>query len=125
MRKDDAVARKVSSDSVKLDDVVIETDKGNEFTVGEIKHSNRIVKSATPKYTPDWYLKWISSMFVLAAMSMRGVEGLQFYDLTLSIVGITGWLGVSFLWKDRALIILNGTGLLFLLRNLAEYMAGA
>lgn len=124
MKKDDAVARKVSSDSVKLDDVVIETDKGNEFTVGEIKHSNRIVKSATPKYTPDWYLKWFSSIFVLAAMSMRGVEGLQLYDLALSIVGITGWLGVSFLWKDRALIILNGAGLLFLLRNLAQYMTG-
>ena len=59
-------------------------------------------------------------MFVLAAMSMRGVEGFQFYDLTLSIVGIALWLWVSVIWQDRALIILNGVGLLFLLRNLWE-----
>ena len=117
------MTRKVHADSKKLDNVVIETPKG-ELTVAEIKHSPRIQKSATPKYTTDWYLKWVSSIFVLAAMSIRGVEGMQVYDLILSIVGITGWLGVSFLWKDRALIILNGVGLMLLLRNLAQYIAG-
>ena len=45
------MARKVKSDSIKLDDVVIQTDKGQEYSVGEIKHSNRIVKSATPSKT--------------------------------------------------------------------------
>ena len=30
-------------------DTVIKTDKGNEYSIGEIQHSNRIVKSATPK----------------------------------------------------------------------------
>ena len=114
------MARKVKSDSIKLDNIVIETDKGTEFSVAEIKHSNRIIKSATPKYTADWYLKWVSSVFVLAAMSIRGVEGMQLYDLSLSIIGITGWLGVSFMWKDRALIILNSAGLIFLLRNLIQ-----
>ena len=87
--------------------------------IGKLK-SDRIFKSATPKYTLDWYIKWIASIFVLAAMSMRGVEGFQFYDLTLSIVGIALWLWVSVIWQDRALIILNGVGLLFLLRNLWE-----
>ena len=55
------MARTVKSDSVKLDDVVIQTDKGQEYSVGEIKHSNRIVKSATPKQDLSWYVKWISS----------------------------------------------------------------
>ena len=89
-----------------------------KFSQEEIENSKRIFKSATPKYTADWYIKWVSSVFVLAAMSMRGVEGYQLYDLYLSIVGITGWLIVSVLWKDRALIILNSFGLLFLLRTL-------
>ncbi len=66
----------------------------------------------------DWYLKWFSSVIVLAAMSMRGVPGLEMYDLVLSVIGIAGWLGVSIIWKDRALILLNSCGLLFLLRNL-------
>ncbi len=70
----------------------------------------------------DWYLKWFSSAFVLAAMSMRGIEGLQIYDLSFSVVGIIGWLIVSVLWNDRALIILNSFGLLFLLRNLFMYL---
>jgi hypothetical protein len=89
-----------------------------KFSQEELENSKRIFKSATPKYTADWYIKWISSVFVLAAMSMRGVEGYQMHDLYLSIVGITGWLIVSVLWKDRALIILNSFGLLFLLRTL-------
>ncbi len=95
-----------------------------KFTPEEIENSKRIFKSATPKYTVDWYLKWISSVFVLCAMSIRGMEGLQFYDLVLSIIGITGWLLVSFIWRDRALILLNSFGLLFLLRNLTQLLIG-
>ena len=93
-----------------------------KFDQKEIENSKRIFKSATPKYTIDWYVKWIASMFVLAALSVRGVEGLQLYDLVLSIFGIAGWLIVSVLWRDRALLILNGVGLILLLRNLFVYL---
>ena len=86
----------------------------------ELKNSKRWFKSATPKYTPDWYIKWVSSIFILAAMSIRGVEGLHLYDLSFSIVGVTGWLIVSALWEDRALIMLNSFGLILLLKNLIE-----
>lgn len=72
----------------------------------------------TPYRTLDWYIKWIASCFLLSAMSIRGVEGYEFYDLVLSLIGISGWVVVSFIWNDRALIILNICGLLFLLRNL-------
>jgi len=60
----------------------------------------------------------VASAFVLAAMSIRGIAEYQLYDLYLSIIGITGWVIVSILWKDRALIMLNSFGLLFLLRTL-------
>ena len=96
----------------------------NDFSQEELENSKRIFKSATPKYTLDWYLKWIASTFVLLAMSIRGVEGMQFYDLMLSIVGIALWLWVSLIWKDRALIILNGVGLMFLINNLAQTFMG-
>ena len=96
----------------------------NKFTQEEIKNSKRIQKSATPKYTVDWYVKWIASVFILAALSMRGLEGLQVWDLGLSIIGIALWLWVSIVWKDRALVMLNGVGLLFLLRNLFVYLTG-
>ena len=98
--------------------------KDREITQEELENSKRIQKSATPKYTVDWYVKWIASIFILAALSMRGLEGLQIYDLVCSIIGIGLWLWVSIVWKDRALVMLNGVGLLFLLRNLFVYLTG-
>ena len=94
-----------------------------KFEKEELKNSKRIFKSATPKYTLDWYIKWIASTFLLAAMSLRGIEGMQLVDLTLSLTGVAGWLFVSIIWKDRALIILNAAGLLLLTRNLIGILA--
>ena len=91
--------------------------KEQKFAKEELEKSKRIYKSVTPKYTLDWYVKWVASMFVLGAMSLRGVDGLQMWDLGLSVIGISLWLWVSILWKDRALVLLNGVGLIFLLRN--------
>ena len=89
-----------------------------KFDPKELLNSKRIFKSATPKGDISWYVKWISSFIIVIAMSLRGVEGMQFYDLALSIVGVSGWLWVGLIWKDRALIILNAVGLFFLIRNL-------
>ena len=91
--------------------------KQQKFAKEELENSKRIYKSVTPKYTLDWYVKWIASLFILSAMSLRGVDGLQMWDLGLSVIGISLWLWVSILWKDRALVLLNGVGLIFLLRN--------
>ena len=93
-----------------------------KFSKEEIENSKRIFKSATPKYTSDWYIKWISSVIVLCAMSIRGVPELVMYDLYLSCLGIFGWLLVSIIWQDRALILLNSFGLLFLLRTLIQHL---
>ena len=89
-----------------------------KYTKEELQNSKRIFKSATPKQTLDWYIKWVASTFVLAGMSMRGLEGFQLYDLILSLTGISLWLWVSILWNDRALIILNAAGIVLLARNL-------
>ena len=89
-----------------------------EFDKKELANSNRIFKSATPKYELSWYIKWGASLFILISMSMRGIEGLQFLDLCFSLIGVTGWLIVGVLWKDRALILLHGVGVALLLRTL-------
>ena len=112
------MSRTVKSNSEKLDNVIIETAKGQEFTVAEIKHSNRIQKSATPKQDLSWYVKWISSAFILLSMSIRGIPELAMYDILLSLVGVAGWMWVGFLWKDRALILLNGVGIILFMRTL-------
>jgi len=92
--------------------------KGMEMSVGEIKNSKRIQKSATPKGDLSWYVKWIASAFILVSMTIRGVEGLQFYDLVLSLIGVIGWFIVGMLWKDRALILLNGVGIFLFINTL-------
>ena len=53
-------------------------------------------------------------------MSMRGIEGLQLFDLILSLIGVAGWMWVGFLWKDRALILLNGVGIILFSRTLIQ-----
>ena len=95
-----------------------------KFTKAEIENSKRIYKSATPKYTLDWYVKWVASAFLLSAMSLRGIDGLQMWDLSFSVFGITLWLWVAIMWKDRALIVLNASGLLLLLRNIFSTLNG-
>jgi hypothetical protein len=92
----------------------------NKFDPKELANSKRIFKSATPKYTFDWYIKWVASAFVLSAMSIRGIEGYAFTDVVLSMIGISLWLIVSIIWNDRALILLNGLGLGLLLRTFAQ-----
>ena len=112
---------------IKDDDKIPTQLSGKEVTVAEIKNSKRIFKSATPKYTVDWYLKWVSSILILIAMSTRGT-GLELYpnisvDLVFSILGTTGWFIVGLIWKDRAVITVNAMGTLLLLRTLVEIIA--
>ena len=114
------MTRTVKPNSEKLDDVIIETAKGQEFTVGEIKQSSRIQKSEKKKQDISWYMKWTASIFILVVMRMRGIEGFQMYDLILSLIGVAGWMWVGFLWKDRALILLNGVGIILFMRTLLQ-----
>ena len=96
----------------------------SKFDAKELENSKRIFKSATPKYTIDWYIKWISSAILLLAMAVRSNPDLAIYDQTFSLLGCLGWLVVALIWKDRALIILNtaaviilGSGLLSVITN--------
>ena len=73
-------------------------------------------RKARQKEQLAWWTKWFSSIIVMIAMTLRstGEPALLTWDLYLSTLGIFGWLIVSLLWKDRALILLNGFGLLIL-----------
>ena len=85
-----------------------------KYSKKEIENSKRIFKSATPKQTLDWYVKWVASVILLCAMMFRA-EGLYPQaDLILSFIGVTLWLWVALLWRDRALIILNAVAMIVL-----------
>jgi hypothetical protein len=57
----------------------------------------------------DWYLKWIASVVVLCSLALRSAgPEYRIYDLLFGTVGIALWTWVSVIWRDRALIMLNG-----------------
>jgi len=94
------------------------------FSPEEIENSKRIFKSATPKYTVDWYVKWASSIILICAISIRSAQISPFIDLVLSFIGMIGWTYVSLVWKDRALILVNGIAMVLLGTGLLRHFAG-
>lgn len=99
---------------------------GRQYTPEEIEYSSRIQKSATPKGTLDWYLKWIASVWLIAAISFRstGLPELQLYDMLLSFAGTTLWAIVGFIWRDRAIIVINIIAAVMLLGGLLSQILG-
>lgn len=95
----------------------------NDFAPEEIENSKRIFKSATPKGTIDWYIKWVASILILISLTFRST-GPDFYafDIAFGWMGIVGWLIVSILWKDRALILLNGVSLVLISIAVLNYI---
>ena len=97
--------------------------KDREITQEELENSKRIQKSATPKYTVDWYVKWVASILLLTAMAIRAAQYDPFLDLCLSLTGMIGWIYVSLVWKDRAMIMLNGVATFILAMGLLNHLA--
>ena len=69
-----------------------------------------------------WYIKWWASVLLVLAMGMRatGDPTYAIFDLWFSFIGVIGWLIVSILWKDRALILLNSVGGMILLTGILK-----
>ena len=102
-----------------------ELTKEQKFAPEEIENSNRIFKSATPKYDISWYVKWISSILILIALSIRAADYPRIYDMWFGFVGMIGWTYVGILWKDRAIIIMNVISTALLLIGLLTHYRGS
>ena len=64
----------------------------------------------------DWYLKWVASIVVLCSLALRSAgPEYRIYDLMFGTVGIALWTWVSVIWRDRALIMLNGISFFMLI----------
>jgi len=79
-----------------------------------IDSNDQIFEAITPKYTLDWYIKWFASVFILISIAFRAADGYVMWDLSFGTIGVIGWLVVSIMWRDRALILLNGVSLMML-----------
>ena len=73
------------------------------------------------EYTTDWYIKWFASVMILISIAFRAADGYLVWDLAFGTVGVIGWLIVSIIWRDRALILLNGVSLMMLIIGLLNH----
>ena len=89
----------------------------------EIENDLRVVKSVTPKFTLDWYVKWFASILVLVAISFRAsnIASLHGLDLMLSCTSCVLWLWVGFVWRDRAIMLVNGVAGIMLFGGTLQY----
>jgi fatty-acid desaturase len=87
-----------------------------------IEENDQIVLAVTPKYTTDWYIKWIASVFILISIAFRAADGYILLDLIFGTFGVIGWLVVSIIWRDRALILLNGVSLMMLIIGILNHV---
>jgi hypothetical protein len=74
------------------------------------------------EFTVDWYIKWVASVLILISIAFRAADGYAVWDLAFGTGGVVGWLTVSIMWKDRALILLNGVSLFMLVVGLLNHV---
>ncbi len=57
-----------------------------------------------------WYVKWVSSIILMVGMIFTA-QNIFPYNLYLHTAGTLGWIYVSIVWNDRALIVVNSVAL--------------
>lgn len=76
------------------------------------------ITKVTPTHTFDWYVKWASTLFIMAGLAMRAADYNTILDMMLTLNGTIGWLVVSILWHDRALMLMNAAATTLLLMGI-------
>ena len=82
---------------------------------------NTQINKVTPAHGLSWYLKWLSSLILVVAMACTSLD-MYPYNMYLQFVGVLGWFFVGMLWHDRALIVLNAVGIVFLGIGIIKYL---
>ena len=85
--------------------------------------STRVYKKITPKGDISWYIKWISSVFIIVGMALTSANIFPM-NIIVHGIGVTGWLIVGMLWHDRALIFLNAVAIFVYASGLLNHYFG-
>ena len=72
--------------------------------LSELQEEFETVKSTTPTGTPDWYVKWVSTVLAVAGIFLINA-GLIHWGQGAYILSTLGWCWVGMIWGDRAIMI--------------------
>jgi len=89
----------------------------------DLKQHEHQSKTLTPKkehHPLSWWLKWVSSIILIFAMILT-TNDLYPFNMFLQLAGVAGWLWVSIIWNDRALIIVNSVAVAIFLNGCVAY----
>lgn len=91
------------------------------------EYMRKKIESVTPKYDLSWYIKWVSSFFIILGMMLTSLDvSLYPINLFFHLIGVVGWFVVGMLWHDRSLILLNGIAVtIFLMGIIKHFFGGA
>ena len=70
-----------------------------------------------------WYVKWTSSIVMVMAMIATS-NNLYPYNMVLQFIGCLGWLWVSIMWNDRALIVVNAVAIAIFVNGFVMFFKG-
>jgi len=89
------------------------------------EYMRKKIESVTPKYDLSWYIKWVSSFFIILGMMLTSLDvSLYPINLFFHLIGVIGWFVVGMLWHDRSLILLNGIAVTIFLMGIIKHFYG-
>ena len=99
-------------------------DIDQKVEIVELKEHENPSSTSTPlkhQHPLSWYIKWVSSLILIVAMIMT-TNNMWLLNMFLQFIGVAGWLWVSILWNDRALIIVNAVAVAIFLNGIFQYL---
>lgn len=81
---------------------------------------SKVNEKITPLHDFSWYVKWGATIFIMSGLVCRATGFSTPLDILLTFNGTVGWFIVGWLWRDRALMIMNAIAAFLLLVTLAE-----
>jgi len=79
-----------------------------------------LIEKMAPTLTFDWYVKWIASVLLIIGTILTS-NNIFPLNLFFHAGGMLGWLIVSIIWNDRALLVVNAVSLALLINGLVSY----
>ena len=89
-----------------------------------LKEHENIAKTSTPlrhHHPLSWWVKWVSSVILIFAM-IATTNNLYPWNMILQGIGVAGWLWVSIVWNDRALIVVNAVAVAIMCNGILTWI---